>query len=355
MGALDASQINTVRHNRLSNYFDVIACTLMLYDYLLTFNGELTLIWPSSWSAIKILFLLTRYAPIIDITIVIWQLVKPDMSAHDCSFVYQSTGWLLLSGILIAEIILMLRTWAVFEQRRSVAIFLVVWTVVTWAPNMTSLGIFLKSLRYGPLPEQVQHTPGSGCHVTDGSPIVFLCWVLLMVFEAAILGMMIYKAWKNYRADRDSAVFRTVFRDGTVFYLYLFTLSTANVIVIVTASADLINLLSLPERMLHSILTARIILSLRRLGSKSELGLSTFSAGVRNAPAAAGGFGATIEFAHDPEDSLAAELSGLADLSDPSTTVDEAHGHGGARNSDSDATVGEISEEKRHSDSDMTV
>lgn len=41
----------------------------------------------------------------------------------------------------------MLRTWAVYQRSRAVAIGLAIWTVVTWVPNMTSLGIFLKSLR----------------------------------------------------------------------------------------------------------------------------------------------------------------------------------------------------------------
>ena len=44
-----------------------------IYDYLLTFNAERTLIWPSSWSITKVLFLLTRYAPFIDITIILWR------------------------------------------------------------------------------------------------------------------------------------------------------------------------------------------------------------------------------------------------------------------------------------------
>ncbi|EKM51112.1 uncharacterized protein PHACADRAFT_213014 [Phanerochaete carnosa HHB-10118-sp] len=303
-GPLDASQLGTLRHNRLSNYFDVISCTLIIYDFMLTFNGELTLIWPSSWSTIKILFLLTRYATL-----------RSSTSRLSSGFVYESTGWLLLT------VILMLRTWAVYERRRAVAIGLVIWTIVTWVPNMTSLGIFLKSLRYGPLP--VQHVPGSGCHVVSGSPIVFICWVLLMVFEAAILGLMAYKAVKNYRADKDSAIFKTVFRDGTVFYLYLFILSTANVIVILTASADLINLLSLPERMLHSILTARIILSLREFGSRSQLGWSTFSAGVRGP---AGGVGGELEFARDAEDNFAD--------ADPSAIADETNT--AVRNSDSE-------------------
>ena len=47
------------------------------------------------------------------------------------------------------QAILMMRTWAVYEQRRAIAIGLVVWTILTWVPNMVSLGIFLDSLRCG--------------------------------------------------------------------------------------------------------------------------------------------------------------------------------------------------------------
>ncbi|KAL5480477.1 hypothetical protein ACEPAI_1747 [Sanghuangporus weigelae] len=292
----------TLQHNRLSNYVDVCSCTILIYDYLLTFNAERTLIWPSSWSTTKTLFLLTRYAPFIDITIILWQLLKPHMSPKDCDFVYKSTGWLLLTGILIAEIILMLRTWAVYEQRRAIAIGLVIWTILTWVPNMVSLGIFLDSLRYGPLPITV---PGSGCHVVSGSPIVFVSWALLMIFEAAILILMIIKSVKNYRNHRNSFVFKAVFRDGSIFYLYLFVLSMANVIVILTSSADLINLLSVIERVIHSVLTARIILNLRKLGTRRQLGLSTFSFGV--------GPGAEMEFAHNAISSTEMSESTAAD------------------------------------------
>lgn len=35
------------------------------YDYLLTFEQEVSLIWPSPWNVVKILFLTTRYTPFV--------------------------------------------------------------------------------------------------------------------------------------------------------------------------------------------------------------------------------------------------------------------------------------------------
>lgn len=43
--------------------------------------------------------------------------------------------------------ILMLRTWAVYERSRRVAIFLIVWAVLTWTPMTAILIVFLSSLR----------------------------------------------------------------------------------------------------------------------------------------------------------------------------------------------------------------
>ncbi|GJE93506.1 hypothetical protein PsYK624_096650 [Phanerochaete sordida] len=321
---MDNSPDNQLRDNRLSNYFDMISCTLAVYDLILTFDREVALVWQSPWSIIKALFLLTRYSTFIDIIIVIWQFLRPHISEKECQFVYESTGWLLLSGIFIAEVILMIRTWAVYQQRRAIAIGLAIWTIVTWVPNMASLGIFLKSLRYGPVPQAERDVPGSGCFVVSDSPIVFVCWALLMIFEAGILGMMIYKGTKSYRIGRDSSsvIFKTVFRDGTVFYLYLFVLSTANVIVIVTAPADLANLLSLPERMIHAILTARIILNLREIGSKDRSGWNTLSARVSDTGSTAIG---GVEFAPDTTDGSDTFADRPA-ISDGTIAVDEELG-----------------------------
>ncbi|EKM51109.1 uncharacterized protein PHACADRAFT_213010 [Phanerochaete carnosa HHB-10118-sp] len=311
-GYTDPSLDLSLLYNRATNYFDVVSCTLMIYDFMLTFSREIDLVWRSRWSAIKVLFLVTRYTTFVELAVVIWPLITTDISPNGCYINYQWTGWTNITGILLAEVILMLRTWAVYERRRSVGIGLGVWTVATWVPNLATVGIFLQSLQFGPIPG-VQNSPGIGCHVTAGSSILFISWLLIMVSEAPIMFLMAFMAFRNYRHTRDSAVFRTVFRDGTIFYLYLFILSIANVIVIFTTPAGLINLFAIPERMFHSILTTRIILDLRELGSRKHLGWSTFSAGM---PASA----VEIEFAHTVVDSVAATHHMFAGGSSDATT-----------------------------------
>ncbi|GJE95934.1 hypothetical protein PsYK624_121260 [Phanerochaete sordida] len=284
--ASDTLQVNIARDGLVSNYFGVVACTIAVFDFVLTFDVEYAFVWKASFSLVKVLYILARGVPLTNVTIVTWQYLTPNISDENCRFVNQSVGWLTLLGILVAEAILMLRTWAVYERSRRVVIFLIVWAVLTWTPMTAILIVFLSSLRYGPIPDSVKNVPGSGCYVVSGNPVSFVCWVLLMISEAAILGLMVNKALRNYWVNMDSAVFKTVFRDGTVVYFYLFALSTANVIVTLTTSPGLgSTLLVLPGGVIHATLTARIVLNLRQLvASGDQLDLSTFSARATSGP-----------------------------------------------------------------------
>ncbi|KAH8119853.1 hypothetical protein DFH11DRAFT_1739165, partial [Phellopilus nigrolimitatus] len=255
-----AELVVALQQMRYTQYFDVASMTILTYDYLITFNAEKRLIWPSSWSLPKVLFLLTRYLPFIDTSIALWQHLKPFMTQRGCTVAYMSTGWLILLGILVAEIILLLRTWAVWERSRSIGIGLSIWTAALWISNMVCLGIFLKSVKFSPLPFGL-----SGCLVVSGNTILSINWILLMIFEAGILGLMVVKAVQKYRIQRSTIIYKAVYRDGSIFYVYLFVFSLANVIVILTLPHGFFNMLSSIERVTHSILTARILLNLRSL------------------------------------------------------------------------------------------
>ncbi|KZP25113.1 hypothetical protein FIBSPDRAFT_820999 [Athelia psychrophila] len=50
-------------------YFDVFSACVLVYDYILTFNSEVTLIWGEPWKLLKVLFLLSRYLPFADTTL----------------------------------------------------------------------------------------------------------------------------------------------------------------------------------------------------------------------------------------------------------------------------------------------
>ncbi|EJC98751.1 uncharacterized protein FOMMEDRAFT_161584 [Fomitiporia mediterranea MF3/22] len=249
---------------RLSAYVDSASFVILVYDYMLTFEDERTLIWNSDWSLTKLLFLLTRYLPFMDLSISTTRHFKHDMSPEACLLNYKIGGSFVDFGIFIAELILVLRTWAIWEKKRIITIALLVWTAINLVLDFVFVELYLDSVKFTPVPKGI-----TGCLTTSGNPLLVGAWAVLMVYEAGILGLMILKGTQMYkeyvhRELRSSALYKAIFRDGAIFYVYIFALSVANVIIISRLPRELAALLTSFERVIHAVLTERLLIALRR-------------------------------------------------------------------------------------------
>jgi len=78
-----------------------------------------------------------------------------------------------------------------------------------------------------------------------------------------MLTLILVPAVWAYRSGGNSGLIKAVYRDGVVYYLYLFVLSFVNVVVVKTHPTQYQHLLTSMERLLHSILTSRVLLHMR--------------------------------------------------------------------------------------------
>jgi len=251
--------ITALEHLRIVTYFNVASAALLIYDYFLTFTREVTLIWPAQWNLMKVLFLLTRYLPFIDAWILVYNHLQRHPNVETCYQIFKAASWLFYVGTALPEIILTLRTWAVWNRDWRLTIGLPILFVCCWGPIIGFIIVFVKSLAFMPLTSPAL----LGCLVIKGSHIITLCWTLLLVYEFAIFLLMLIKGIQCYRNGGSSGLFRVVYRDGLIYYLYLFAFSLTNVIVVATVPPDLQVVLVLTERVLHPILGCRVILDIR--------------------------------------------------------------------------------------------
>ncbi|KAK7029868.1 hypothetical protein R3P38DRAFT_885404 [Favolaschia claudopus] len=110
----------------LSNsYMNVAFLTVLVYDTALNLDVEHRYIWKSKWSSIKCLYLWTGYAPFVDMTVAVIRHVDlainldPSACLKTSQFVTIFSG----TGICIAEIILMIRTYALYESFKKILVF----------------------------------------------------------------------------------------------------------------------------------------------------------------------------------------------------------------------------------------
>ncbi|PPQ74693.1 hypothetical protein CVT26_007603 [Gymnopilus dilepis] len=240
---------------------EVAAAALYVWDYCLTFGMEVDLVWSSRWNIIKVLFLVQRYLPFIDTCILtIYRDLQPGRTGHGCTVIEQATGFLYVAGYTIAEALLTMRVWAVWNRSKALAFLLPLAFCIVWAPAFVVMYEFQLSLRFAPTP-----IPGvPGCFVIAASDVLKWAWVSLIVWNAFTLFLMLIPGMRHYRAQLQSTIlYSVVYRDGTFYFVYLFALSIINIVLSVTVTPTKRFFISSLERCLHSMLASRVILHMR--------------------------------------------------------------------------------------------
>jgi len=257
------SVVDTTRLVRLKTvtYIDAGSLALLVYDYFMTLESEVNLIWPSKWSFIKVLYVLTRYLPFVDVSVLPVYDTSKTISLKTCKQLYTVGSFGVVIGVAIAELILVIRTWALWGREKRIGIFLFVLYVSLVIPAFVFMIIFVNSLTFAV-------TKDIGCTPTGGSPLIVGDFLIIVLIETVVLGLTLGRGWYNYRGRR--GLLAVLYRDGIAFYFALLTLSIVNITVVIAAPIDLSNLLTTIQRVLHSCLSARVILNLREV-EKGEL------------------------------------------------------------------------------------
>jgi len=230
----------------------LIACvTLLVYDYALTFQREVELVWKRKWGLGTILFAFNRYSPFIEgvISLSIRFFV---LSPQLCGKLSAILTWFIVLGLLTSEFVLMLRTYAIWDRSRTALYILLATGTLVSVLGIVSTEMELRSLKW-------THGPGddTGCFVSEAGTIIFLAYISLLICETTIAIMTAIKALSHLRRSHSDFVV-TLYRDGFLFYLYCIGISLLNIILTVTGPG-LVNWLATLQHIIHSICCTRVL------------------------------------------------------------------------------------------------
>ncbi|EDQ99783.1 uncharacterized protein LACBIDRAFT_315291 [Laccaria bicolor S238N-H82] len=238
----------------------VAAAMLLVYDCSLTLGMEIEFMWSSPWGFMKVLYMLQRYLPFCDsIFFCLTHQLAINIDPYGCHIVETIRGGLMVFGMILSEVILSLRAWAVWKRDLRLGVSLISLITLTTMAEIYVTRIFLRDLQFStkPYPEFV------GCFLTSANHIVYLDWVVLMIYEAVILVLMIIPGIASYRRGGNVDLYHVIYRDGIIMYIYLFALSIVNVVFMCALSTNYFAVISNVERVLHSLLTSRVVLHIR--------------------------------------------------------------------------------------------
>ncbi|EJD38838.1 hypothetical protein AURDEDRAFT_172158 [Auricularia subglabra TFB-10046 SS5] len=210
------------------HYLHVSSACLFTYDFLLTFPDEAALIWHAPWGIGKILFLIERYLSWPELFIALYiELSAVPQKVCDNGFAYIT--WSILVCITAAEAILILRTWAIWGGKQCVLFALSALLLVITAVNAYIVVAYLRKT--------------DRCLVTSSSREIATVWITVASFELLILTMTLIKGVEHF-AHTSSTLLVSLYRDGILYFVFLFVISLVNMTFVLSAPAEYVVLLA---------------------------------------------------------------------------------------------------------------
>ncbi|KAF5347733.1 hypothetical protein D9756_010232 [Leucocoprinus leucothites] len=224
----------------VTTYVNLASLTVLTYDWALNLGLEISLVWQSRTSMIKFLYLITRYLAFGDVTLWVYEQVAEGLTADNCAVLFSALGWMFTTGFVVGELLLVMRTWAVWGRDRRLGFVILAYYIGMVVAIYVNMGLFIKSVGFI---DNVYHGV-PGCIVVKASNKLYIDWVLLMVLDIAICALMIIKGCKSYVSGGNSQLMKVVYGEGIMYYVYLVSLSMINVVVILKLPPEYLALLS---------------------------------------------------------------------------------------------------------------
>ncbi|KAJ7775460.1 hypothetical protein B0H16DRAFT_1879850 [Mycena metata] len=202
---------------------DVAMLTALTYDTVLNIDQEYCLIWKTPWSAVKVLYLCVRYSTFVDTILAVHIRTQLNVDPAMCHLATSFIQVFAVIGTLIAELILTVRTYALYEQSAALLVFLsgmwlsiagvTIWALIKWTGSSTAVAI----------------SPADSCTLDIlSNPGVVIACSSFLIGETVVFLLTVWKGVRTFSLSRSvyrhSELVTTFYRDGILFYLAMFVI-----------------------------------------------------------------------------------------------------------------------------------
>jgi len=266
-----------LRSLQLLNYVSLSAITVLVYDAILLFGDEVTLIWSAAWSFPKVLYIIIRYYPLLHLSILFHVRSLSNDVQDACSTYVWYHGFGGVICILPAvSALFTLRVCALYrDSRKVIALVWILWAVETVCEIATTVRVELGQ-HGGDSP--VIHGPGC-LTVTKKDMTLYrselLAWVPALFGSCVLFLLTLFKLLHLFRRlftlDNKKPGYEFVrlelsmLRDGTLYFFLVLVATLLTMVSDLSSKLGYFNDLWHPWfLLLYSISGSRVVLNIRR-------------------------------------------------------------------------------------------
>lgn len=204
----------TTHSLRVEKYMTATKATLVTYEYLLTIEDEVTLMWSSGLGLVEILFYAGRYSAIPEMILEVLFFMG-GLTPHTCRIV---GGYLFLSlstGMVLAQAIVVVRTWAIWNGSRAIKYIFGSFGVGSLVACVYLCKEWLSQTEFRQMSSLDAGNPG--CYVV--SPYRFACigWMSFCALDIVMTCLTAIRCRQNFRRG-SPRIISLLYRDAFAYF-----------------------------------------------------------------------------------------------------------------------------------------
>ncbi|CAE6427292.1 unnamed protein product [Rhizoctonia solani] len=227
MASSPSAEYAMLAHHLLAaKYFMLASFVFMVYDHLITLGEEVERVWKQEWTGATWLFLLNRYLTELQFIVNIVSFHDPYWTGKTvyviqaCEDFMPFPGVSTLISIAIAETILMLRIYALYQRNQWILALLVFF----WVGQVIVMGTVIRHPTRLELPEGLV-----GCIQGGEGSYVAAFWLAPLATDSLIFGLTVLKSLEYiYKTKCRVPLIHVIFRDGVLYYAIILSANSLN-------------------------------------------------------------------------------------------------------------------------------
>jgi len=181
-----------------------------------------------------------------------------------------ASTWLMAMQTFLSEVVLFLRTWAVWHRNKTIGAGLALLMVAFLVSECVLLTRNMRMMEYSLPPYPVF----TGCFLTKAPNDMWVSYIPAAIIQFTVFILMAISACMSYRGGLDGELSHIIHRDGVLFYIYLILFTVTSFIITTALPVNIMFLLTPLQNTFYAVLTSRMVLNIRevsRQGLQTEL------------------------------------------------------------------------------------
>lgn len=251
----DLGLARAAAHLLAAKYFMLASFVMLVYEHMITFSDEVDRIWQREWTGATWLFALNRYLTELQFIVNLVSFHHPGWTGKACERFIPFAGASTIVSVGIAEIVLIIRTYALYQRNKSLLVFL----SLLWCGQMAVMGSTLRKPTRVMLPEGLV-----GCIEGAHGDYAAAFWLAPLAMDTIIFILTVTRTLKYIRQNKDQVrLVHVMLRDGVLYFTAIFIANLGNCLIYYIAPYDLKVIGASFSQIITILMISRLQLNLR--------------------------------------------------------------------------------------------